>query len=123
LVAGRADALDVRQGAFIIETIGEGQVFGMVCDGNVVIPARLCCFCHFRDGVAAISFHGMHVHVALQVGLGNYWGQSMLGGSINLAEIYANLRYEVQFELANLLFSFLKTGFQPNRRGCTGGCN
>src|SRR5437667_12540885 len=54
LVAGRADALDVRQGAFMIETSGEGPVSAMVCDGNVVIPARLCCFWQLLCGVAAI---------------------------------------------------------------------
>ena len=64
-----ADAFDVLDRALVVESVGEGEVFGMVGDGHVLVAVGAGGLGHFFDGVAAIGFDGVHVDVALQVGL------------------------------------------------------
>ena len=77
-LVGFANALDVFDGALVVEAVGEGQVLGVVGDGHVLIAARFRGLGHFFDGVPAVGFDGVHVHVALQVLLRDQRGQGML---------------------------------------------
>ena len=107
-LAGFANALDVGDGARVVESVGEGQVFGMVGDGHVFVAAGLGGLGHFFDGVAAVGFDGVHVDVALEIGLRDQRGQGMVAGKIDLAEIFAHLRGNViEFQLGvNFFFGF-----------------
>ena len=52
---------------FVIQAIGEGQILRVVGDGHVFVAMSAGGLGHFYDGVAAVGFDGVHVHVALQV--------------------------------------------------------
>src|SRR5580658_4780175 len=41
LLAGLANARNMRNGARVVEAVGEGQVFGVVGDGDVFVAANL----------------------------------------------------------------------------------
>ena len=86
---------DVRDGALVVESVGEGQILGVVGDGHVFVAARLGGFGHLFDRVAAVGFDGVHVHVALQIGLRDQLGQGMLLRQVDLAEVLAHLRRNV----------------------------
>ena len=64
---GLANLLNVSDGARVVEAVGEGQVLGVVGDGDVFVAVRLGGFGHFFDGVLAVGFDGVHVHVALKI--------------------------------------------------------
>ena len=95
LLVGLADALDVDDGALVVESVGEGQVLGVVGDGHVFVAARLGGLGHFLDGVLAIGFDGVHVHVALQILLGDQHRQRVVLGGFDLAEIFAQFGRDV----------------------------
>ncbi len=61
----------------------------MIGNGHVLVAARPGSFGHLFDGIAPVGFHGVHVDVALNVGLRDQLGKSMGLGSINLAQIFA----------------------------------
>ena len=75
---GFANALDVLDGALVVEAVGEGQILGVIGDGHVFVAARLRGLGHLLDGVAAIGLDRVHVHIALQVGLRDQAGQGMV---------------------------------------------
>ncbi len=59
-----ANALDVFEGALLVEAVGHGQVLGVVGDGDVLVSAREAGLGHLADGVVAVGGGGVHVHVA-----------------------------------------------------------
>ena len=61
--------LNVLDRTLVIQSIGESQILGMVGDGHVFVAMCAGGLGHFFDGVAAVGLHGVHVHIALQVGL------------------------------------------------------
>ena len=103
-----ANALDVLDRALVVEAVGEGQVLRVVGDGHVLVAMLLGGRGHFFDGVAAVGFDGVHVDVALQVGLGDQVGQGVGFGGIDFTEIFAQLgRNVIELELGvNLFFGF-----------------
>src|ERR1700733_4330439 len=103
-----ADALDVGDGTLVVEPVGEGQILGMIRDGHILVAARLGGLGHFLNGVAAVGFDGMHVHVALNLRLRDQHGQSMVASQIDLAEIFAHLgRNVVEIQLGvDFFFGF-----------------
>ena len=66
-VVGGANARDVLDRPLVVETVGEGQVLGVVGDGDVLVAALLGGFGHLLDGVAPVGFDGVHVHFAAHV--------------------------------------------------------
>ena len=54
--------------AFVVKPVGERQVLRVVGDGHVLVAAFAGRFGHLFDRVAAVGFHGVHVHVAANVG-------------------------------------------------------
>ena len=76
-VVDGANALDVFDRALVVETIGEGQVLRVVGDGHVFVAMLFGRLGHFFDGVAPVGFDGVHVNIALQVGLRDQRGQSV----------------------------------------------
>ena len=79
------------EGAFVVEAVGHGQVFGVVGDGDVLKAAGEGGFGHFADGVAAVGGGGVHVHVAADVGRLDEAGQGVVGGGFDFAEVFAQL--------------------------------
>ena len=61
----------------------------MVGDRHVFVAARLGRFGHLLDGVAPVGFDRVHVHVALQILLGDQARQCMFLSGVNLAQIFA----------------------------------
>ena len=80
----------------------------MVGDGHVFVAALFGGFGHFLDGVAAVGFDGVHVHVACRsacvISAGRVWA---LGG-VDFAQVFAQFgRNVVQLELGvNFFFGF-----------------
>ncbi len=107
-----ANALDVFDGALVVEAVGKCQVLRVVGDGHVLVAILLGGRGHFFDGVAAVSFDGVHVDVALQVGLGDQIGQGMGLGGVDFTEIFAQLgRNVIELEPGVNLF----LGFSRDR--------
>jgi hypothetical protein len=105
VLVGFANALNVCQGALVIEAVGEGQILGVVGDGHVFVAARLGGFSHFFDGVLAVGFDGVHVHVALKIVKRDQSGQRVFFRGIDLAQIFAQLgRNVIELELGVDLF-------------------
>ena len=113
LVAYGANALDVFDRALVVEAVGESQILRMVGDGHVFVAVLFGGCGHFFDGVASVGFDGVHVDVALQVGLGDQIGQSVGLGGVDFAQIFAQLgRNVVELELGvNLFFGFSRDRF------------
>ena len=81
--------------ALIIKTIGHGQVLGMIGNGHVFVSTFKRGLGHFFDGVAAIGFDGVHVHVALDVLLSNQLRQAIFFSGFDLATVLAQLWWYV----------------------------
>src|ERR1700689_5454826 len=119
LFAGLAYARNMRNGALVVEAVGEGQVLGLVGYGHVFVAACLGGLGHFFDGVAAVGFHGVHVDVALNIFLRNQLGQRVFFGRVDLAEIFANLGrdvVEIQFGV-DFFFGLARDRFLAFERG------
>ncbi len=67
LLVGLANALDVLKRALVGESVGHGEILGVVGDGHVLVAVRLGRFGHLFDGVLAVGLDGVHVDVALDV--------------------------------------------------------
>ena len=89
MIAHGANALDVLDRTFVVEAIGECQVLRVVGDGHVFVAVFFCGCGHFLDAVASIGFDGVHVNVALDVGLGDQMGKGVGRGGVDLAKIFA----------------------------------
>ena len=70
-----SNVLDVLHGALVIESVGESQVLGVVRDGHVFVAMLFRGLRHLFDRVAAVGLHGVHVNVALKVGLRDQLGK------------------------------------------------
>ena len=68
-LVGGANARDVFDRALVVESVGESQILGVVGDGHVLIAARFGSLGHLFDGVLPVGLDGVHVNVALQIGL------------------------------------------------------
>ncbi len=101
------------------ESIGERQILRVVGDGHVLVAMRPRRLGHFFDGIAAVGFDGVHVHVALQISLRDQRRQGMRRGRINLAQVLAQFgRNVVELELGVDFFF----GFSRDRLlRCPGG--
>src|SRR6185312_2830628 len=89
LLLDLADALDVGEGALVVESVGHGQVLGVVGDGDVLIASGDGRFGHLADGVAAIGGGGVHVDVAADVGLLDESGNGSSFSSFDFAVVLA----------------------------------
>ncbi len=90
-----ADALDVGEGALVVEAVGHGEVLGVVGDGDVSEAAGDGGFGHLADGVAAVGGVGVHVEVAADVGEGDEVGESVGCCGFDLAAVFAELGWDV----------------------------
>ena len=106
LLIGGANARDMLHGAFVIEAVGEGQVLGVIGDGDVLVAALFRRFGHFVDGALAVGLDGVHVDFAAKVSGRNQLWQPVLSGGFDLAATLAQLgRNGVKLELAvDLIF-------------------
>ena len=89
LLSGSADALDVLSGALVIESIGEGEVLGVVGDGHVFVAAIAGGLGHFFDGAPAVGFDGVHVDVAKYIVLRYKFRKSVASGGLDLSLIFS----------------------------------
>jgi len=103
-----ADALDVGEGAGVVEAVGHGEVFAVVGDGDVGEATREGCFGHLTDGVAAVGGVGVHVEVAADVGDCDELREGVIGGCVEFAAVFAELGWDVvEFEgVVDGLFGF-----------------
>ncbi len=65
---GGANSFDVLQRALVGQSVGEGEILGVIGDGHVLVAAIAGGFGHLFDRVAAVGLDGVHVHVAAQIG-------------------------------------------------------
>jgi len=95
-----ANGLDVLERALVIEAVGESQVLGVVGDGHVFVAASARRRNHLFDSTFAVSGQGVHVHVALNVGLRDQLRQRSRRRGFQLAQVLAQLRRnELQTQL------------------------
>ena len=114
VLVGGANSGDVFDRTFVVESVGEGQVLGVVSDGHVLIAARFGSLGHLFDGIAPVGLDGVHVDVALQIGLGKQLREGVIFREIDLTQILAHLRWdivEVEFGV-NLFFRFAGNGLR-----------
>jgi len=90
-----SDALDVGQGAGVVEAVGHGEVFAVVGDGDVGEAAGEGGFSHLTDGVAAVGGFGVHVEVAANVGKCDEVREGVSCGGFELATVFAELGWNV----------------------------
>ena len=85
----------------------------MVGDGHVLVAVRAGRLRHFFDCVPAVGFHCVHMHIALNVRCRDQARKLVLGGSIDLAEIFAHFgRDVVEIQLGvDFLFGRSRDGF------------
>src|SRR4051812_20397491 len=69
LLVALANALDMRFGALVIESVCEGEILGMVGDGHVLVTALKGGGGHFFDGALAVGFNGVSVYVSADISL------------------------------------------------------
>src|SRR5215813_1593301 len=105
-----AYARDVFDGTFVIETVGEGEVLGVIGDGHVFIAARSRSLGHLLNRTATVGFDRVHVHVALDILLRNQIGQGMLVSGFDFTRVFPQFRRDiVKLELGvDLLFRFAR---------------
>ena len=102
LIVDLADALDVFEGAEVVEAAGHGEGFGVIGDGDVAEAAGHGGFGHLTDGVAAVGGVGVHVEIAVDVGADDEVGEGVVrraakagGGGFDLAGVFAELGRDV----------------------------
>ena len=89
------DLFDVCESSFVVESVGHGEVFAVVGDGDVGQATGQGGFGHLADGVASVGGFGVHMEVAADVGKGDEVGQGMGGGGFELAGVLAKLGWNV----------------------------
>ena len=113
LLVGGADMLDMLHRPLVIQSVGEGQVLGVVGNGYVFVTMLDGSLSHFLDGFPAVGFDGMHVDITLQISLRNKSGQGVFFRCVDFALVFPQLRWnvvELEFGV-DILFSFSGNNF------------
>ena len=106
------------QRSLVIQSVGEGQILGVVGDGHVFVAALDGSLSHFLDGFAAVGFDGVHMDITPQISLRDKSRQSVLFRRVDLALILPQLRWnvvelefgvDILFSLAGDTFFVLQT--------------
>src|ERR1035437_1992930 len=67
LLVGSVNTGDVLHGALVIEAVGEGQIFRVIGDGDVLVATLFGRRCHLVNRALPVGFDGVHVYLATQV--------------------------------------------------------
>src|SRR6185437_12109944 len=59
------DLLDLALQLLFIDAACYFEALGVVSNSNVTVSILGCCFCHFRDGCAAVTPERVHLQIAL----------------------------------------------------------
>ena len=110
------NALNVLFGAFVIESVGKGQILRVIGDGHVLVSAFTRSQRHFLNGAAAIGFNGMHVDVALNVTLFNQVGKRMPFSGLNFSTVLAQFGSNIVEAEPGIDFFFRGAGYALDDR-------
>jgi hypothetical protein len=82
---GVADFPDLFHGALFVQPVRHGDGLAVIGQRNIFVAQIFRGLRHLFDRVAAVGFDGVHMDVALQVGLRDERGQGVFFGGIDFA--------------------------------------
>jgi len=83
------DFFDVLDCARFVETIREGKILRVSVMAMYLVSALDGCRGHLFDGATAVRFHGVHVHIALNVFFRDQFGKLVSSSGFNLSAVFA----------------------------------
>src|SRR5215469_14635980 len=113
------DFFDLLHGAALVETVGDGDGFGMVGEGDVFVAEFAGGFGHLFDGMFAVGGSRVHLKVAANVGEGDELGEFFVFGGFDFAGHFAEFGFDVgEFQLrVDFFFSAGGDGFAALESG------